>query len=471
MLPRGLLKEYSRPLALMLRALDACTVLLAGWLAYLYRFGDYLPSSNYLAAFALSALLATAVFSFFGIYSSVRGQGFWGHIFSLIQALLLLTLVLAGIAFMTKTGDLFSRVWFMLWMSFSIVILLAFRFSLLVLLRLMRKRGWNERRVIVIGLGDLGGQLVETVQQALWTGFRIVTIFDGQPENKAQAICGIPVVKTPLNLSAYLLQQKEEIDELWLALPLRDEEAVKTILYELRHHTIAIRLVLDIFGLGLLKHSITQVDRFSMLDLNSSPMVGMNRIIKAFEDRALAAIILILISPVFLLVALAVKLSSSGPIFFKQLRHGWDGRIIKIYKFRTMILHQEQKDQVTQASSNDQRVTPLGRFLRRTSLDELPQFINVLQGRMSIVGPRPHALQHNEFYKDSINAYMQRHKVKPGITGWAQINGWRGETETLEKMKKRIEFDLYYIENWSPFFDLQIIFLTFLKGFVNRNAY
>lgn len=471
MLPRGLLKEYSRPLAILLRGLDACTVLLAGGVAYFYRFRDYNLPFSYLAVLAFGALLATAVLSFCGIYSSVRGQSFWGHIFRLIQALLLLAVLLACTAFITKTGELFSRAWFSLWILFSITILIFFRFSLFILLRLMRKRGWNERRVVVMGLGELGTQLVEAVQQALWTGFRIVMIFDQEPEGKPQALCGIPVVKTPANLSAYLRSLPQEIDELWLAMPLRDEEAVKKILYELRHHTLAIRLALDVFGLGLLKHSITQVDRFSMLNLNASPMVGMNRLIKAFEDRVLAAIILVLISPLFLLIALAVKCSSKGPVFFKQWRHGWDGRVIKVYKFRTMYEHQEVPGQVTQATLHDQRVTPLGRFLRRTSLDELPQFINVLQGRMSIVGPRPHALQHNEFYKDSINAYMQRHKVKPGITGWAQINGWRGETETLEKMRKRVEFDLYYIENWSPLFDLQIIFMTLLRGFVGRNAY
>ncbi len=471
MLPRGLLKEYFRPLAIMLRGLDACTVLLAGWLAYFYRFGGPQLPFSYLAALAIGALLATAVLSFFNIYSSVRGQGFWGHIFRLMQALLLLAVLLACTAFITKTGELFSRAWFFLWILLSITILISFRFSLLILLRLMRKQGWNERRVVVIGLGELGTQLVETVQQALWTGFRIVTIFDGHPEGKPSTLCGIPVVKTPADLSEYLRSQPQEIDEVWLALPLRAEEAVKKILHELRHHTLAVRLVLDVFGLGLLKHSITQMDRFSMLDLSASPMVGMNRLIKAIEDRVLAVIILTLISPLFLLIALAVKCSSKGPIFFKQLRHGWDGRVIKVYKFRTMYEHQEQQDQVTQASHNDQRVTPLGRILRRTSLDELPQFINVLQGRMSIVGPRPHALQHNELYKDSINAYMQRHKMKPGITGWAQINGWRGETETLEKMKKRVEFDLYYIENWSPLFDLRIIFLTFFRGFIGRNAY
>ncbi|HIE54086.1 MAG TPA: exopolysaccharide biosynthesis polyprenyl glycosylphosphotransferase, partial [Chromatiaceae bacterium] len=170
-------------------------------------------------------------------------------------------------------------------------------------------------------------------------------------------------------------------------------------------------------------------------------------------------------------IAMGVKLSSPGPVLFKQKRHGWDGKPIRIYKFRTMKVHEEKEGQVTQAKRGDPRITPFGAFLRRTSLDELPQFFNVLQGRMSIVGPRPHAIEHNELYKDQVDAYMQRHRVKPGITGWAQVNGWRGETNTLEKMEKRVEYDLYYIENWSLWFDLKIIFLTLFRGFVHKNAY
>ena len=200
-------------------------------------------------------------------------------------------------------------------------------------------------------------------------------------------------------------------------------------------------------------------------------MEGVNRFIKAAEDRILATLILVAISPLMLFIALGVKLSSPGPVLFKQKRHGWDGKPIKVYKFRTMRVHEEEEGKITQARRSDPRVTPFGAFLRRTSLDELPQFFNVLQGRMSIVGPRPHAVEHNEFYKEQVEAYMQRHRVKPGITGWAQINGWRGETDTLEKMRKRVEYDLYYIENWSLWFDLKIIFLTLFKGFVNKNAY
>ncbi len=246
---------------------------------------------------------------------------------------------------------------------------------------------------------------------------------------------------------------------------------MREILTMLRHCTLKIRLVPDIFGFQLLNYSMSEIAGIPVLDINASPMEGINRLIKAIEDRVLALVILVLISPLVLVIAIMVKLSSPGPVLFKQKRHGWDGKPINVYKFRTMVVHEDVEGQVTQASKNDKRVTRIGAFLRRTSLDELPQFYNVLQGRMSIVGPRPHAMAHNELYKDQVEAYMQRHRVKPGITGWAQINGWRGETDTLDKMQRRVEYDLYYIENWSLWLDLKIIFLTIFKGFVHKNAY
>jgi putative colanic acid biosynthesis UDP-glucose lipid carrier transferase len=188
------------------------------------------------------------------------------------------------------------------------------------------------------------------------------------------------------------------------------------------------------------------------------------------EDLALATIILVLTSPLLCWIAIKVKWSSPGPVIFKQKRYGINGKEIKVYKFRSMTT-QDDGSIIKQATKGDSRVTPFGAFIRRTSLDELPQFINVLQGKMSIVGPRPHAIAHNEQYRKLVPKYMQRHLVKPGITGWAQINGWRGETDTLEKMEKRVEFDLHYINNWSLWFDLRIIFLTIFKGFVDKNAY
>lgn len=471
MLPRGLLKEHFQILLWVLRILDMSAIVVAGLAAYYYKFGDLQLFDYYIAALLIGALVTVVVFPYFHIYESIRVKGFWLYIRNLIQAIGAVLLILAGLAFLTKTGEDFSRAWFGWWAAFSLGLLILFRCTLLVVLRLMRARGWNERRVIIIGASELGEKLANTVQHALWTGFRIVAIFDDQIEDKPNQIGHIPVLKTPEDMSLYLASASEPIEEIWLAMPLSAEAQVKRLLHELRHHTIAIRFVLDIFGMDLLNHSLTDLAGFPALNLNASPMVGVNRLVKAIEDRVIAALILICISPILLIIACIVKWTSKGPVLFKQQRHGWDGRIIKVYKFRTMFQHQEEDGKVTQATQHDPRVTPFGRFLRQTSLDELPQFFNVLQGRMSIVGPRPHAVAHNEYYKDSIKAYMQRHKVKPGITGWAQVNGWRGETETLEKMQKRVEYDLYYIENWSLGFDLKIIFLTILQGFVHRNAY
>lgn len=471
MLPKGLLKEHSQTLSFLIRLFDVTAIIASGLWAYFYKFKDLQLPDEYIVALMMSALLTLMVFSFFHIYDSARTQDYWQYIRKLMQAIFIVLILLAGLAFLTKTGESFSRGWFVLWSSSSLVLLILFRCSLLVILRLMRAHGWNERCVLIIGAGKLGVRLVESVQQAHWTGFRIVQFFDDDAHQKPSTIHGIPVISTPSDIDAYLNQSKQAIDEIWLALPLRAEKRVKEILFQLRHRTIAIRFALDIFGLDLTNHSITDLAGVPTLNLNESPMVGINRLVKAIEDRLLASLILMIVSPLLLFIVIGVRLSSKGPVIFKQQRHGWDGRIIKVYKFRTMVEHDSTDGKVIQATREDSRVTPFGRFLRKTSLDELPQFYNVLQGKMSIVGPRPHALLHNEFYKDSIKAYMQRHRVKPGITGWAQVNGWRGETEALEKMEKRIEYDLFYIENWSVFLDLKIIFLTFFSGFINKNAY
>ncbi|EKD53791.1 MAG: hypothetical protein ACD_60C00153G0011 [uncultured bacterium] len=465
MLPKGLLKEYSRLLATLMRCMDMAMVAMAGWITYYIKFNTLNVTHHYGIAIFIGVIFVSAIFSFFNIYTSARGKTLVSHFTRLFHAMCVAAVLLAGLAFFIKVGETYSRLWFGTWMLFALVLLILFRCAILLGLRFMRMQGLNERRVVILGASELGMKLAETIQEALWTGFRIITFIDDEANQKPPAILNIPIMQTPKELSEYLAEKK--IDELWIALPLRAELRVKEILYELRHHTITTRFVLDIFGMDLLNHSLTDVAGFPVLNIRSTPMRGINRIVKALEDRLLAASILILISPLLLTIAIGIKLSSKGPIFFKQLRHGWDGRLITVYKFRTMIEHEEQGGIVTQATSDDKRITSFGKFLRQTSLDELPQFINVLQGRMSIVGPRPHAVPHNEFYKDAIHTYMQRHCVKPGITGWAQINGWRGETNTLDKMQKRVEYDLYYINNWSLLFDIKIILLTFMKGFVN----
>lgn len=469
MLPKGLLKEYSKAIAMLTRLMDMVMLFIAALFVYALKFDQLSLSRPYALAIIIGVVFTPLVFSFFKIYHSQRGQSFLSHSIRLAQSICALALLLAGLAFLTKSGDAFSRTWFLSWMSVALVLLLLYRLSILLFLRFMRAQGLNERRVVILGAGKLGVKFAANVQQAMWTGFRILTFIDDEAAQKPTSIQGIPVLQTPENLGQYLVEQN--VDEIWLALPLRAEARVKEILHELRHQMITTRFVLDIFSLDLMNHSITDIAGFPVLNIRSTPMMGVNRLIKAIEDRILAAIILILISPLCLLIALTIKLLYRGPVFFKQERLGWDGRIIKVYKFRTMLEHTETTDFIKQATAQDPRITPFGRLLRSTSLDELPQFFNVLQGRMSIVGPRPHALSHNEYYKDTIHTYMQRHRVKPGITGWAQVNGWRGETDTLDKMEKRVEYDLYYINNWSLWFDLKIIFLTFFRGFIGRNAY
>ncbi|HHE6269788.1 TPA: undecaprenyl-phosphate glucose phosphotransferase, partial [Klebsiella pneumoniae] len=224
------------------------------------------------------------------------------------------------------------------------------------------------------------------------------------------------------------------------------------------------------FTFNILQSRTEEINGVPVVPLFDTPLSGINMVFKRLEDIIVSSIILLFISPILVAISLAVKLSSPGPVIFRQIRYGMDGKPIKVWKFRSMTV-MENDDRVIQATKNDTRVTKVGKFLRSTSLDELPQFFNVLFGQMSVVGPRPHAVSHNEQYRSLIHGYMLRHKVKPGITGLAQINGWRGETDTLEKMEKRIEYDLLYIRGWSIWLDLKIIFLTVFKGFINKSAY
>lgn len=467
MLPRGLLKEHSQILAIILRCLDGAAIVLAGWFAYFYKFDSWSLKLHYATALIISIFLTGIVFQFLDIYQPLRIQAFWKYITKLLQAVIILWVLLAGLAFLTKTGETYSRSWFGTWAIFSFTLLFVFRCGLLGSLRFMRSRGWNERRVIVIGAGELGKKIVETIQQSVWTGCRIVAILDDAPENKQKTISGISITTMPEDVSHYIASSKESIDEIWLALPLSAENNLKKIMYQLRHDTVTTRFFLDILGLDLLNHSITNLAGFPALNIRCTPMVGLNRFVKAMEDRILASLILILISPLFLVIAILVKLSSPGPIFYRQKRLGWNGVEFEMLKFRTMPVEAESKTGPVWAKPNEKRATKIGAFLRRTSLDELPQFINVVKGDMSIVGPRPERMIFVEQFKNQIPRYMQKHMVKAGITGWAQVNGWRGNTS----LEKRIEYDLYYIENWSLNFDLKIIFMTLFSGFINKNAY
>lgn len=468
MMHRELFKEQSSLLSFLLRAGDLLVVLVAGWVAYRLYLGSWVLTERYWIPFLLSALFLVWVFPFFGAYRTWRGAAFLDELRVMTLAWGAVFLLLVLLAVMSKTGQHFSRVWGGLWFVMAWWGLAGFRYGVGAVLRRMRLKGLNHRKIVIVGGGDLGAEVVQKISDAPWTGLKITGVF-----------CDLSLAQRCSEINRYFLGttdclkdyiENNELDQVWIALPLKEEERMHQIMNDLRHAMVDIRFVPDIYGFRLLNHSVTEVAGLPVVNLSSTPMEGMNRFIKACEDYVLAGMILLLISPLMLVLAVGVKLSSPGPVIFKQKRHGWDGRIIKIYKFRSMRVHKEF-DVVTQAQRNDERITPLGSFMRRSSLDELPQFFNVLQGRMSIVGPRPHALAHNEQYKEQVNQYMLRHKVKPGITGWAQINGYRGETDTLDKMQKRIEYDLFYIENWSLWLDIKIILMTVFKGFVGKNAY
>lgn len=408
--------------------------------------------STYLAVLVFVSISLLACSSW--LYQSWRFSNFSTQILRISKWWFGTIILLLSLLFLFKFSDHVSRLWMLCFGSAALVTMVFRRIVIYSLLRWIRSKGFNYKGVLIVGSGEAACRLSEMVPRALWSGYRIVKMVE--PDGVADF---------------FNTESGKTIDEVWLCLPLGDRDGIFTVLSALKYSPVNIRLVPDWFSLKLLNHGISEVVGVPMLDLSASPISGKTWLLKEIEDRLLGLLILVLISPVMLIIAIAIKLTSPGPILFKQKRHGWNGEEITVYKFRSMKVHQENHGQVTQATRNDNRITPLGAFLRKTSLDELPQFLNVLQGRMSIVGPRPHAIAHNEYYKEVVGRYMLRHKVKPGITGWAQINGFRGETDTLEKMEKRVEYDLYYIEHLSVWLDLKIIVATLFKGFVNVNAY
>jgi len=357
-----------------------------------------------------------------------------------------------------------------LWAGSGFLLLVVLRIVLRFVLRFARRKGMNLRTVVIGGAGDLGVRLAAVILKSEWMGFKLQGFYDDNHKLSSRAVSGANIDVLG-NLDALVDDVKKgHIDFVYLALPLRAEARVKDVLKKLADTTASVYIVPDIFTFELLNARLVEMNGIPTISVYEGPYYGINDWIKRLEDVTIGAGILLLVSPILLVIAAGVKLSSPGPVMFKQKRYGFNGEQILVWKFRTMTVCEDGPD-IPQARKHDPRVTRLGQFLRKTSLDELPQFINVIQGRMSIVGPRPHAIAHNEYYRKLIPGYMLRHKVKPGITGWAQVNGWRGETETLEKMKKRVEFDLDYMRNWSLWLDIKIIFKTLRVGFRSKNAY
>lgn len=441
---------------LIFRLTDIAIIAFCAYLAFHYRFDYKVEENQYIYISIIGILFFQIIATYSKIYSSWRGH----YGFSLAKRLIS-TWILSGISILAlltiiKKGEDISRLWLIYWQIGSIAFLLAGKLLAYGLAAQFRQKGINSNKIFVISTSNKSKDLEQHLNNTKWSGYDIKDTCD--PDQ----ILNDP--KTHIRIDS-------SIQEIWVALPISEGKKIQSILYHLRNNTQNIRLIPSISDLRLLNHKVTQVAGLQIIDLSVSPLdEGGNAIIKRSFDISFSLIALLLIWPILLAISFIVKATSPGPAVFKQIRNGIHGKEISVYKFRSMHVHNE-KNKVTQARKNDSRITPVGSFLRKSSLDELPQFINVLQGKMSVVGPRPHAISHNEEYKEIVDSYMRRHKVKPGITGWAQINGYRGETDTIDKMEKRVEFDLYYIDNWSIWFDIKIVIMTIFKGFFDKNAY
>lgn len=454
------------------RIADALIVFATGLTALKIPLYDAKEITNqfaiYSATSAAAGLLAYIIFPGLDVYRSWRGVPFSRLVVRTWCAFIVVWTVALAFLFFSLGGVSVSRRWAISWFAYGGTALWAFRVGIFLFLRKLRKSGFNSRAVALVGYGHIGREVFRRAASSTDHGYQIEYILKAPSDPKIEGTKKIEEIHTAAKIID--LVHAKKIDEIWITLSITEQEEIKFILRELRGDLVKIRWIPDIFSLDIMSHKFEDFLGFSCVHLNAIPSPGVHGILKNAFDRAFALAALVALCPLFIVIATMVKLSSPGPIFFRQPRLGQNGQKFLIYKFRTMKVHQES-GVVTQARKGDSRVTKIGEVLRKTSLDELPQFINVLLGDMSVVGPRPHAVAHGEFYTQKIDDYMLRHMVKPGITGWAQINGWRGETDTLEKMVGRIECDVYYIKNWSFLLDIKIIWRTVFSGWTGKNAY
>lgn len=443
-----------------MRSFDATIALAVAWLTMsAMPHLDHTQGVEYPLLMVVGSLLLPACGELLGLYRPWRGRSLFSMLGVYAAGWVLTITIISLFLVVTQSAAVYSRAWMGSTALGVLVVGMLLRGALYIVLRRIRSRGRNLKRVLVIGTADN----IERIQQRLdhqpFLGYRVTRSLHDRPSE------GETHFKSVDELAKRSVFSRD-FDEVWLAYPLAQGERVKRLAGALQAMPVDVRYFPDLSDVRLLNHRVTQVADMFSLDLNRSPLGGPMRWVKAVEDRLLGAILFIMFLPVMLIIYALVRWKMGGPVLFKQYRHGLDGKLFRIYKFRTMVHHPTKG--TPQARPGDPRVTPLGSFLRRTSLDELPQLYNVLQGRMSLVGPRPHAEGHNEYYKDEIDIYMQRHRVKPGMTGWAQVNGLRGITEDVALMRKRVEYDLYYIDNWSLGFDLKILAMTVTRGFINQ---
>ncbi|MHB1214978.1 MAG: undecaprenyl-phosphate glucose phosphotransferase [Thiobacillus sp.] len=412
-------------------------------------------------------ILALIVFTltFPGKWPEVTLRAFWNEV---VMPWFFLSGLILLFGYSTGYLDWFPPNLVMAWMLITPVAMwVAHRIVRKLLPRLLLLEG-GRRRAIIVGAGHLGTELRGRFANDSALGVDVAGFFDDRELERTELTDPKKLLGRMADIPEYVNQNS--IDLVYITLPMASQPRTLALLDALRDTTASVYIVPDIFVSDLIQARVDHIHGMPVVALTESPTLGVSGIGKRISDVVIASLILLLIWPVLLVLAAGVKLSSPGPIIFKQRRYGLDGHEILIYKFRSMRVH-EDGGTIQQAGRCDPRITRFGAFIRRTSLDELPQFINVLQGRMSVVGPRPHAVAHNEQYRKLIKGYMLRHKVKPGITGWAQVNGLRGETETLDKMRARVQYDIDYMRNWSLMFDLMIIAKTLAVVWRDQNAY
>lgn len=450
----GLLKPHATVFATLLRVSDPLVTVIVGLVGHMAYLGGPAFPERYVLFVLAGALALAAFFPLFGLYQPQRGVSIAHEIRQLFLAWLLLTGLVVAALFATKTGETFSRVWVAIWLSGGFAGTAALRLSIRAVLRALRRRGRNLRYVAVIGAGTLGERVVQRLQEAAWTGYRVLGLYDDDPAKTGTLVSGRPVVGTPDVLVRAI--DHAGVDQVWIALPLRAERRIRELLSQLRASSVEIRFVPDIYSFHLLNHSVTEIAGMPVVTLTETPMSGPNRIAKAVEDLVLTALLLLPTLPLMAVIAVAIKLTSPGPVLFRQERVTWNGERFAMLKFRSMPVDAERETGPVWTNADDRRATRVGALLRRLSLDELPQLFNVLRGEMSLVGPRPERPEFVEQFRRRIPGYMQKHLVKAGITGWAQVHDLRGDSDLV----RRVEHDLFYIENWSVWLDLRILALT-----------
>jgi len=422
----------------------------------------------YMSLAIITFLISFTIFKEVNLQTLLQSGSFTSQTKNLLGGWLLLLGILLFLGYVTKSSEEFSRRAILTWFAITpLILLICYSLFRILVIKIFSYERFS-RSVVIVGLTDLGRNLSIEIVAEKQLNLSFKGYFDDREPSRVKKTNREQLLGKLKDITNYI--KKNKIDLIYITLPMVQEKRILKLLDELRDTTVSIYFAPDLFIFDLIQARIDDMNGIPVLAVCESPFYGITGLLKRSSDFLFASFILILISPIMLLIAIAILVTSPGPVIFKQKRYGLDSEEIKVYKFRTMRV-MEDGEKVTQAHRGDPRITKLGAFLRRTSLDELPQFINVLQGRMSVVGPRPHAVAHNEEYRKLVKGYMVRHKVKPGITGWAQVNGLRGETDTVDKMKARIEYDLDYLRHWSIGLDSMIILRTVMVLFRDKNAY